>query len=107
MRLSVACVAALGVFLAAGLAFGAASFSDAAGDDNAAPDITSVQVSEAANGLVTLVVGVRNFQTLPEESWFNLWFDLDSNQSTGDAGDETLVRYVAGGRSSSTSGTAS
>jgi hypothetical protein len=96
---SVACVVALGVFLAAGLAFGAASFSDAAGDNNAAPDITSVQVSEAADGLITLVVGVRNYQTLPEESWFNLWFDVDSNQSTGDeGGDETLVRYVAGGQ---------
>ena len=86
------------MFLAAGLAFGAASFSDAAGDNNAAPDITSVQVSEAATGLVTLVVGVRNYQTLPEDSWFNLWFDVDSNQSTGDGGDETLVRYVAGGQ---------
>jgi len=96
--LSVAGVAAFGMFLAAGLAFGAASFSDAAGDDNAAPDITSVQVSEAADGLITVVVGVRNYQTLPEGSWFNLWFDLDSNQGTGDAGDEALVRYVANGQ---------
>ena len=38
-----------------------------------------------------------NYQTLPANSWFNLWFDLDSNQQTGDVGDEALVRYLAGG----------
>jgi hypothetical protein len=97
MRVSVAAVAACGAFALTGLALGAASFSDTADDNNMAPDITSVQVSAAADGLVTVVLGVRNFQTLPEESWFNLWFDLDSNQSTGDGGDEKLVRYLSTG----------
>ncbi len=96
-RVSVAGVAACGALLFASLAVGAASFSDAVGDHNEAPDITSVQVSEAADGLVTIVVGVRNYQSLPADSWFNLWFDLDSNPNTGDAGDETLVRYVSSG----------
>jgi hypothetical protein len=83
--------------LLASLALGAASFSDATGDDNAAPDITSVQLSEAADGVVTLTVAVANYPQLPSESWFNLWFDLDSNPNTGDAGDEVLVRYVSDG----------
>jgi hypothetical protein len=97
MRVSVAAFVACAALLFASLAVGAASFSDATGDHNAAPDITSVQVSEAADGLVTIVVGVRNYQTLPADSWFNLWFDLDSNPNTGDLGDETLVRYVSSG----------
>ena len=90
-------VAACAGLLLASLALGAASFSDAAGDDNAAPDITSVQLSESADGVVTLTVAVANYPQLPDESWFNLWFDLDSNPNTGDAGDEVLVRYVSDG----------
>jgi hypothetical protein len=95
--MSVASGAACGLFLVAGLALGAASFNDAAGDENAAPDITSVSVSEAADGLVTIVVAVQNYQSLPDDSWFNLWFDIDSNEDTGDVGDEALVRYVSTG----------
>ena len=95
--MGVVVVAACGGLLLASLALGAASFSDAAGDDNAAPDITSVQLSESADGVVTVTIGVANYPRLPEESWFNLWFDLDSNAGTGDAGDETLVRFVSTG----------
>ena len=41
---------------------------------------------------------VGNYQTLPEESWFNLWFDLDRNSNTGDpSGDEALVRFLSEG----------
>jgi hypothetical protein len=96
-RVGVVIVAACGCLLLASLALGAASFADASGDDNAAPDITSVQLSESADGVVTLTVAVANYSQLPTESWFNLWFDLDSNPNTGDAGDEVLVRYVSGG----------
>lgn len=93
MKKALAGAAALGVFLFASLAFGATSFSDGAGDDNAAPDVTSVQISEGADGMLTLVVGVGNYQALPADSWFNFWFDLDSNPATGDEGDEALIRY--------------
>jgi len=88
---------ALGVFLFASLAFGAATFADSPGDDNAAPDVTSVVVSEAPDGMLILVVSVGNYQSLPADSWFNFWFDLDSNPQTGDEGDEALVRYLADG----------
>jgi hypothetical protein len=96
-KVGVVVVAASAGLLLANLALGAASYSDAAGDDNAAPDITSVQLSESADGVVTLTVAVANYPQLPAESWFNLWFDLDSNPNTGDAGDEVLVRYVSDG----------
>ncbi|MBA3375534.1 MAG: hypothetical protein H0U00_06935 [Actinobacteria bacterium] len=47
--------------------------------------------------MLALVVSVGNYQSLPADSWFNLWFDLDSNPQTGDGGDEALVRYVSDG----------
>ena len=97
MRKAFAGALALGVFLLASLAFGAATFADSPGDDNAAPDVTSVGVSKAADGMLTLVVRVGNYQSLPADSWFNFWFDLDSNPETGDEGDEALVRYLADG----------
>jgi hypothetical protein len=85
--------AAVGV---GGAALAAASFSDATGDHHEAPDITAVDVSEA-DGLLTVRVSVANFQALPPESFFNLWFDLDRNASTGDDGDEANVNYQANG----------
>lgn len=97
MRKTLAGASALGVFLIASLAFGAASFADSPGDDNAAPDVTSVSVSEAPDGMLTLVVRVGNYQSFPADSWFNFWFDLDSNPGTGDEGDEALVRYLSDG----------
>ena len=83
------------LFVGIGLAAG--SYTDTAGDDNAAPDVTTVTVSESPSGMLTVTVAVANYQTLPANSWFNVWFDLDSDQSTGDAGDEALIRYFASG----------
>ena len=97
MRKALAGALALGILVWATVAWGAATFTDAAGDDNAAPDVTAVSVSEAADGMLTVSLTAANYQSLPANSWFNLWFDLDSNQQTGDVGDEALVRYLADG----------
>jgi len=98
MKVSVVGGALCALLLLTGIASGAASFSDSTGDDNASPDITSVAVSEPVAGAVSVAVTVGNFQTLPTESWFNLWFDLDRNPNTGDpSGDEALVRFLAEG----------
>jgi hypothetical protein len=88
---------AAATLLGAGAALAARGYSDAAGDANAAPDITSVDVAEATAGTLTIGVSVANYQFLPTNSWVNLWFDLDSDPNTGDAGDEALVRYSADG----------
>jgi hypothetical protein len=88
---------ALAVLVSAGIAVAARGYSDAAGDTNAAPDITSVEVVEATPGVLAIKLSVGNYQSLPADSWVNLWFDLDSDQATGDAGDEALVRYRADG----------
>jgi hypothetical protein len=98
LRSVIAAGLASGVVLAfAAIALAAASFSDRAGDNNAAPDITSVTVSESADGIATVSVVVSNYQALPLNSWFNLWFDLDNSRSTGDDGDEALVQYFDDG----------
>ena len=63
-----------------------------------APDITSLEIAEAPAGTIAIKVVVANYPALPVNSWFNLWFDVDANASTGDdAGDEALVRYQSSG----------
>lgn len=81
----------------AGVALSAGSYSDVRGDNNAAPDITSVGVAERVVGSIELTIAVGNYQTLPDNSWVNVWFDLDSDPETGDDGDEALVRYLSDG----------
>ena len=81
--------------VAAGMAVAARGYSDAAGDSNSAPDITSVEIGEATPGVLAIRLSVGNYTSLPAKSWVNLWFDLDSDQETGAAGDEALVRYSA------------
>ncbi len=85
------------MLLSVGAAFAAHGYADKSGDVNTAPDITSVDLSEDTVGVLTLKLSVGNFQALPARSWVNLWFDLDSNDQTGDAGDEALVRYMSTG----------
>jgi hypothetical protein len=100
MRASVVGAAVTGLLLLTGIASGApaaVTFTDSAGDANQSPDITSLSVSEPVAGTLSIAVAVGNFQALPDDSWFNLWFDTDNNPATGDAGDEALVRFLAGG----------
>ena len=97
MRLWVAGLVTGSLVVFTAVALADASFSDTQGDNNAAPDVTSVTVSESADGTITITLTVANYQALPPSSWINVWFDLDSNQRTGDAGDEALVRYVSDG----------
>jgi hypothetical protein len=90
--------AAFATLLIAGAALGARGFSDPGGDTNMAPDLTSMEVAEAPAGTIAIKVVVANYPALPANSWFNLWFDVDANASTGDdAGDEALVRYQSTG----------
>lgn len=88
---------AVSLLVVAGTSLAAASFSDPPGDNNAAPDVTAVAVSESPDGIFTVAATVANYQVLPGNSWVNLWFDLDSNSRTGDDGDEALVQYFDDG----------
>ncbi len=97
-RYGVVSVAAAVLLAAAGVGLAASSFSDPADDANEAPDIIDVKVSQSTDGNVNVAVAVENFEVLPTNSWINLWFDLDSNATTGDDGDEALVRYSSDGK---------
>jgi hypothetical protein len=92
-RTALVAAGALGALVLSTAAIGAASFTDPAGDNNAAPDITSVTVSETPEGVLTLAAVVANYPALPPGSWVNVWFDLDNNPSTGDDGDEAWIHY--------------
>ncbi len=97
MKKTFAVAFALGLLLFTGSALGlsgASSFTDVPGDDNAAPDITSVAVTDSSPSSVTLKVVSANYPTLDVGTWFNLYFDIDANPSTGILGGERLVRYV-------------
>lgn len=97
MKKAAAAALAACAFAFAGVALSAASYSDTVGDANAAPDLTSVTVSEPVVGSLQITIVVGNFQSLPTNSWINVWFDLDSDPRTGDGGDEALVRYLSDG----------
>ena len=90
-------VSVLVALVLAALAFAGSSLSDPIGDNNSAPDLTALSVSESTDGILTIAVTVSNYQTLPLSSWVNVWFDLDLNRRTGDEGDEALVRFMDNG----------
>ena len=96
-RPALAAGAAVAILVLAGTALAARGFSDATGDVNTAPDVTSVEIAEASVGTLTVGLAIGNFDALPTQSWVNLWFDTDSNLETGAEGDEALVRYAAEG----------
>jgi hypothetical protein len=75
-----------------------ASYSDAAGDGNEAPDITSVTVDDAGSGPVKVRVSFANFRVLPPNSRVVVSFDLDRNPGTGAGGDEITLRYSSDGK---------
>jgi hypothetical protein len=79
-------VAAVTAVLASSAAMAAAaerSYADAAGDSGTAPDLTSVDVSDA-NGFVVFKIG----GTLAPLTSYEILIDTDRNQSTGRDGDE-------------------
>src|SRR6476646_2591147 len=59
------------------------TYPDSTGEDAAAPDITSVTVSNDDAGLITLQVNVSNRPTLTADMYFLILLATDKNQSTG------------------------
>jgi hypothetical protein len=74
----------------------AATFPDAAGDHDAAPDLTAVRVSDATNGWITFSITTPNYAVLPEESAIVISIDADSNPRTGEAGTDLQLALAAG-----------
>lgn len=98
MRSALVAVVGASALVLTGVAASASSYVDAEGDANTPADITSVGVAEAPNGLITVTVDVANYRTLPSNSSFSVWFDVDASPGTGNAeGREARVRYESTG----------
>ncbi len=72
------------------------SFPDPTGDHDAAPDVTSVRVSDAKSGWITFGITTVNYATLPSESAIVLTIDADSNPESGEGGAELTVTFIGG-----------
>ena len=62
----------------------AQSFPDSTGEDANAPDITSIDVSNTDNGLITFHIAISNRPTLTPDMLILMWMDTDANPATGD-----------------------
>ena len=75
--------------------FGQVSFPDPDGDNDVAPDITSVAVSDAASGTLLFRLKTANFATLPPDKLIGIGVDLRGRPSTDD---ELFLGYLSGTR---------
>ena len=72
---------------------GAASFADPTHDHDAAPDITSISVSDTPGGKIDVRVATPNYPTLPADKVIGVDFDLAGRPPTAD---DVFVEYLSG-----------
>jgi hypothetical protein len=75
------------------------SFPDSTGEDAAAPDITSIVVSNDDAGLVSFQIAVANRPALTPDMYFLVFLDTDKNGSTGSSdylGADYVIQLVPG-----------
>ncbi len=72
---------------------GPASFADPVGDHDAAPDITSISVSDTPGGKIEVRVATPNYPTLPADKVIGVDFDLEGRPP---AADDVFVEYFSG-----------
>jgi hypothetical protein len=95
--LVLAALAVAGLF-AVGGALASRTYADATDDQNDAPDITSVSVSESAGGTGYVVrLALRSAAPLPAATGLVLLLDLDLTRTTGAGGAEAALRYGGDG----------
>jgi len=76
-----------------------ATFNDSVGEDAAAPDITSIAVSNDDAGLVTFKVAISNRPALTPDMLMFIFLDTDQKASTGDpnsSGADYVIQLVPG-----------
>jgi hypothetical protein len=75
-----------------------ATFNDSIGEDPAAPDITSINVSNDDAGLITFQVNISNRPALTQDMLMVMFLDTDQNENTGDpdTGAEYAIQLVPG-----------
>jgi hypothetical protein len=72
---------------------GPASFPDPLGDHDAAPDITTISVSDTAAGMIQVRVATPNYRVLPPDKIIGVGFDLEGRPTTAD---DVFAAYVSG-----------
>ena len=75
------------------------TFQDSTGEDAAAPDITTLVVSNDNAGLVTFRINVPNRPQQAQDLGVVMFLDSDSNQNTGDPeslGADFIIQYLRG-----------
>jgi hypothetical protein len=84
-RLAIAIALGAGLLaVPAALGSNSQSFPDSIGEDAAAPDITSVDVSNDDNGGITFKINVSNRPSFTSDMEFLMFLDTDANSATGD-----------------------
>jgi hypothetical protein len=75
------------------------TYQDSSGENPAAPDITTITVSNTDAGLLSFRIGVPNRPTLGQDMWFEIWVNSDNNLQTGDpelAGVDYVMQLIRG-----------
>jgi hypothetical protein len=75
------------------------TFTDSAGEDAQAPDVTSVGVSNDDAGNITFSINISNRPALTPDMFLLIFLDTDSNANTGDVdslGAEYVIQLVSG-----------
>ena len=75
------------------------TYKDATGEDKAAPDITSITVSNTDAGLISFHIRIPNRRQLTADMFMELWIDSDQNTRTGSpnfAGVDYVIQLVQG-----------
>jgi hypothetical protein len=72
---------------------GSTAFPDPSGDQPAAPDVTSLRISDAKDGTVTFAITTANYETLPPSALIVLLIDQDGLRSKTAGGTDVAVAY--------------
>ncbi len=75
------------------------TYQDSTGEDPAAPDITTIVVSNDDAGIISFRINVPNRPTLGQDMLFEVWVDTDNNNATGSpevGGADYVMQLVRG-----------
>jgi hypothetical protein len=75
------------------------TYQDSSGENPAAPDITTITVSNTDAGVLSFRISVPNRPTLGQDMWFEVWINSDNNPQTGDpelAGVDYVMQLIQG-----------
>jgi len=73
------------------------TYQDSTGEDPAAPDITTIVISNDDAGIISFRINISNRPTLGQDMWLDLLVDTDNNRATGDPiGVDYVIQLLRG-----------